>query len=157
MNSITAENRECWHSRNQSTKGIPPRTPPQAAPGTGYYLALTFGTLLSSQGADAQQLHPHGLHCWLGVQRAPVSGSSLTGSPVRRPSRAARRRENITRPSEGSARGPERRPSRPVLYSSGDAPGAELHAHPWPHRLRGLGDAVLPRALAGAAHDHEVA
>src|SRR3954471_18334969 len=25
------------------------------------YLALTFGTLLSSQGTDAQQHHPHGL------------------------------------------------------------------------------------------------
>src|SRR3954451_1773986 len=27
----------------------------------GYYLALTFGTLLSSQGADAQKLQPSGL------------------------------------------------------------------------------------------------
>ncbi|MGY2083628.1 hypothetical protein, partial [Blastococcus sp. SYSU DS0539] len=26
--------------------------------GTGYYLALTFGTLLSSQGADAHETRP---------------------------------------------------------------------------------------------------
>ncbi|WP_233492098.1 hypothetical protein, partial [Blastococcus sp. TF02A-30] len=36
--------------------------------GTGYYLALTFGTLLSSQRADAQKTHPHGLRSWLDVQ-----------------------------------------------------------------------------------------
>ncbi|MGY2005191.1 hypothetical protein, partial [Blastococcus sp. SYSU DS1024] len=36
--------------------------------GTGYYLALTFGTLLSSQGADAQELDPRGLRPWLDVQ-----------------------------------------------------------------------------------------
>ncbi|MGY1987473.1 hypothetical protein ACI792_14745, partial [Blastococcus sp. SYSU DS0669] len=35
--------------------------------GTGYYLALTFGTLLSSQGADAQKLDPSGLRPWLEV------------------------------------------------------------------------------------------
>ena len=28
---------------------------PAQDPGTGYYLALTFGTLLSSQGADAHE------------------------------------------------------------------------------------------------------
>ncbi|MCF6744231.1 hypothetical protein E9529_08065, partial [Blastococcus sp. KM273128] len=38
------------------TKGIP--ADPQRA-GTGYYLALTFGTLLSSQGADAHDIRPN--------------------------------------------------------------------------------------------------
>src|SRR6185437_14526464 len=35
--------------------------------------------------------------------------------------------------------------------------GAELDADPRPHRPRGLGYGVLPGALAGTAHDHEVA
>jgi hypothetical protein len=37
-------------------------------------LALTFGTLLSSQGADAQQLDPLGLHPWRLVQLYAVFG-----------------------------------------------------------------------------------
>ncbi|MGY1849524.1 hypothetical protein, partial [Blastococcus sp. SYSU DS1021] len=41
---------------------------PHSGQGTGYYLALTFGTLLSSQGADAQELDPRGLRPWLDVQ-----------------------------------------------------------------------------------------
>ncbi|MGY2067150.1 hypothetical protein, partial [Blastococcus sp. SYSU DS0619] len=31
---------------------------PHSGQGTGYYLALTFGTLLSSQGADAHETRP---------------------------------------------------------------------------------------------------
>jgi hypothetical protein len=44
-------------------------------------LALTFGTLLSSQGADAQKLDPSGLRSWLevplyaGFQMFPDRGS----------------------------------------------------------------------------------
>src|SRR6185436_20866189 len=100
MNSIAAENRELALSIS-----INQRNPCHhcTSDDTGYYLALTFGTLLSSQGADAQQLHPRGLHCWLGVQllrRFPVVPDR---DPVRRPSRAARRRRNTTRPPRGSA------------------------------------------------------
>src|SRR4051812_37279069 len=40
---------------------------------------------------------------------------------------------------------------------SGHAAGPELHAHAGTDRLGGLRDAVLPRALARAAHDHQVA
>ncbi|RBY87033.1 hypothetical protein DQ244_16945, partial [Blastococcus sp. TBT05-19] len=59
--------------------------------GTGYYLALTFGTLLSSQGADAQQLDPSGLRHWLDVQlyagfRRP---SRAVSGPAALPGRAA--------------------------------------------------------------------
>ncbi|TFV91679.1 hypothetical protein E4P40_05055 [Blastococcus sp. CT_GayMR20] len=35
--------------------------PEPEGPGTGYYLALTFGTLLSSQRADAHGPDPRGL------------------------------------------------------------------------------------------------
>src|SRR3954447_19593080 len=60
MNLIKAENRELTHSRYQSTKGIP-TVKIRRPTARGYYLALTFGTLLSSQGADAQQSGPRGL------------------------------------------------------------------------------------------------
>src|SRR3954453_13433096 len=89
-------------------------------PARGYYLALTFGTLLSSQGADAHELDPSGLPSWLDVPLAPVSSNPLRGGLDRRPSRAARRRENDTRPRRTPAAG-----SR-----SGDAARSELHAHP---------------------------
>src|SRR4051812_43098826 len=42
-------------------------------------------------------------------------------------------------------------------WSSGDAGGAELDAHPRADGLGRLGDAVLPGALAGTAHDDQVA
>ena len=57
MDVIMASNR-----RNTSclsyTKGIPLRTRDRAseAPADGVVLALTFGTLLSSQGADAHRV-----------------------------------------------------------------------------------------------------
>src|SRR4029453_12695796 len=41
--------------------------------------------------------------------------------------------------------------------SSADSLRPELHADPGPHALRGLGDGVLPRTLAGAAHDEQIA
>jgi hypothetical protein len=166
MNSITAENRGCWHPRYQSTKGIPAE--PTNEPDTGYYLALTFGTLLSSQGADAQELNPSGhrpqldVQLYAGFQQHPPGGWTgdppgprgaggtvhdlrrlLHGVPGHGPAAGARRE----RASGGGHRGP----------FSGDATGAELDAHPRTHRLRRLGDAVLPGALAGATHDDEVA
>src|SRR4051794_24201139 len=60
MTLIKAENRELTHSRYQSTKGIPTVKIRRPA-ARGYYLALTFGTLLSSQGADAHEPRPSGL------------------------------------------------------------------------------------------------
>jgi hypothetical protein len=53
----------------------------------GYYLALTFGTLLSSQGADAQRLDPLGPRLWrlvplyavLGVLHPGVLSAALPG------------------------------------------------------------------------------
>ena len=56
MNSIPAENRELTLAESINQRN--PKPEPED-PGTGYYLALTFGTLLSSQRADAQQIHPH--------------------------------------------------------------------------------------------------
>ena len=55
MNSKPAENRELALSIS-----INQRNPSHdhEGPGTGYYLALTFGTLLSSQRADAQEHRP---------------------------------------------------------------------------------------------------
>src|SRR4051794_9367213 len=66
MTSIKAENRELDALDINQPKESPPRARRPAA--RGYYLALTFGTLLSSQGADAQQLDPLGLRHWLDVQ-----------------------------------------------------------------------------------------
>src|SRR4051794_39473095 len=66
MTSIKAENRELDAlDINQPKESLPRARRPAAR---GYYLALTFGTLLSSQGADAQKLDPSGLRSWLGVQ-----------------------------------------------------------------------------------------
>ncbi len=46
----------------------------QRNPQRGCYLALTFGTLLSSQGADAQRLDPLGLRLWRLVPLYAVFG-----------------------------------------------------------------------------------
>jgi hypothetical protein len=52
-------------------------------------LALTFGTLLSSQRADARKLDPHGLRVRLdvqhyaGFQRLPIRGAGPANLPVR--------------------------------------------------------------------------
>src|SRR4051794_28923457 len=54
----------------------------------GCYLALTFGTLLSSQGADAQQLDPFGFSSLATSHGAPLAGvNTCVGSP--RPGRAS--------------------------------------------------------------------
>ena len=83
----------------------------------------------------------------------------------------------MPRPARWSCCRPSRSPSRPSRWScscrcspeaagaagagtadaSADAAGAELDGDPWPHRLGGLGDAVVPGALARPAHDHQVA
>jgi len=68
-------------------------------------LALTFGTLLSSQRADARKLDPHGLRVRLdvqhyaGFQQIPTRGAGPADLPVR-----AAHREQYTTP-EGLCRG----------------------------------------------------
>jgi len=57
---------------------------PRMRHSTGYYLALTFGTLLSSQGADAQKVDPLGLRLrrlvrLYAVLRIGVTRGGLTG------------------------------------------------------------------------------
>jgi hypothetical protein len=64
-------------------------------------MALTFGTLLSSQRADAQQVNPLGRPRRLDVQHYAVSSGPASGGLDRRTSRSARRMENHTRPREG--------------------------------------------------------
>ena len=64
MNSIPGENRELDALVNQpkeTHKGVT-------------NMALTFGTLLSSQGADAQRLDPLGVRLWRLVLLYAVSG-----------------------------------------------------------------------------------
>jgi hypothetical protein len=65
----------------------------------GYYLALTFGTLLSSQGADAHELNPSGLPSWLDITLC--TGFQLPrnrgAGPATLPGRAAQR-ESYVRP-----------------------------------------------------------
>ena len=60
-------------------------------------MALTFGTLLSSQIADAQQLDPSGPRHWLDVQHyAGFRCPRQRQVPVRQTLRSARRREKVT-------------------------------------------------------------
>jgi hypothetical protein len=69
-------------------------------------LALTFGTLLSSQGADAQKIDPLGLRFWLEVLLYAASGCSPRGGLVRRAlAGSLRRMENHTRLRRGRAGG----------------------------------------------------
>ena len=152
-------------------------------------MALTFGTLLSSQGTDAHVprpiARPFSVAVISTVHRAPQR-SDLGGPSGGFPGPAARSvlarcRENSTRAPEGvhggsrtagpGPRSASRRGSgtrlaqalgstgrRPLgaRAGSGDAAGPELDAHPGAHGLGRLGDAVLPRPLAGATHDDEV-
>src|SRR3954452_4168023 len=95
MNLTPAENRELTLAISINQRN-PSRHPPRG-PGTGYYLALTFGTLLSSQGADAHALHPHGLPSWLDcptLRRFPASPRGEAG-PAALPGRAAQRRSYV--------------------------------------------------------------
>src|SRR4051794_26486119 len=147
MNSIPGREPRPDRSRYQSTQRNPQR---------GCYLALTFGTLLSSQGADAQQLDPRGL-------------SSLATFPTVRRSRGEPLRGFSAAPgglggaigtkvhdAERRLHGGSDRPCNRRIAGSGDAGRPELDAHPWADRPRRLRDAVLPGALARAAHDDEV-
>src|SRR3954469_8082070 len=152
---IAAENQELalLISINQRN----PSHDPQTGRGTGYYLALTFGTLLSSQRADARKLRPERLRVRLDVQH--YAGfqhhpqAMWSGGPPG-PRGAWRTIHGSGVPLQG---GPDRVRPGGDGGRLGNAGGPELHAHSGPDRLRRLGDAVLPGALAGATHDHEVA
>src|SRR4051795_4476660 len=113
MTLIKAENRELTHSRYSSTKGIPtvgiPTVKIRRPAARGYYLALTFGTLLSSQGADAHEPRPSGLRSkhYSMVRRAAGGLEALPAAPVRR-SRSAQRESyvaagGVVKPLRGDA------------------------------------------------------
>src|SRR3954462_3992688 len=107
---IAAENQELALSISINQRN-PHRTPKN--PARGYYLALTFGTLLSSQRADARKLHPHGLRVRPDVPHyAGFRSTPHPGPRARRPSRAARRMKNHTPPAKASAGGPYRQPEQ---------------------------------------------
>src|SRR3954452_362043 len=101
--STQAENRDLTIAESINPKK-PTRKTPKGPPGREYYLALTFGTLLSSQGADAHQIHPSGLHRWRLVQPYAATGNSprgVSGWPL-----GPARRVDEDTPSPGSrARG----------------------------------------------------
>jgi hypothetical protein len=164
---IAAENRELALSISINQRNPKPE---HKGPGTGYYLALTFGTLLSSQRADAQEIHPSGLHSRLDVQhyagfQRPHQGG-WSGGPSG-PRGAWRTVHGPEGPLQGGPDRPRQAPSRAPPRAregwvgggpfSGHPRGPELHAHARADGLRRLGDAVLPGALARAAHDHQVA
>src|SRR4051795_8086730 len=106
MTLIKAENRELTHSRYSSTKGIP-TVKIRRPTARGYYLALTFGTLLSSQGADAHEPRPSGLRSRrlsmlrLAEYRSLPRGVRSAGLPARL---AQRRHYTILRARAGSPR-----------------------------------------------------
>src|SRR3954451_15027576 len=119
MTSIKAENRELDALDINQPKESPPRARRPAA--RGYYLALTFCTLLSSQGADAQKLDPSGLRSWLevqlyaGFQQLPIRGAG----PAALSDRAAHGEPYTT--SRGSCTDPPSGPRR-ACESAGQRP-----------------------------------
>src|SRR3954447_5937552 len=75
----------------------------------GCYLALTFGTLLSSQGTDAHRHGPCGLRRWRRSYPTPRPSSPPEGNPpAGLPARAAHREPYTIR--EGRAQGVLRPP-----------------------------------------------
>jgi hypothetical protein len=118
MTLIKAENRELDALDINQPKESQPE---HEALARGYYLALTFGTLLSSQRADAQKLDPRGPRHWLdvqhyaGFQQIPTRGAGPADLPVR-----AAHGEQYTTP-EGLCRGVRRpRPGpRPARRKGG--------------------------------------
>src|SRR3954447_21791961 len=81
------------------------RNPSRAEHGTGYYLALTFGTLLSSQGADAHDTRPHPWPSFAAVspRYAPRGGSQVPGPEAPNPPAGRRRPGTSPRPAPGLA------------------------------------------------------
>src|SRR3954468_10092734 len=103
MNSNQAENRELTLAIS-----INPKKPTKR----GCYLALTFGTLLSSQGADAQRHRPLRASSLAEVLPYPASGQPPPKGTPRPASRPARRIENHTRLGRAVHRGSSGRQER---------------------------------------------
>src|SRR3954454_6772654 len=84
----------------------------------GCYLALTFGTLLSSQGADAQQLDPFGFSSLATSHGAPLAGSEHLRGFSAAPEGLGGAPETKIHDREGPLRGgggrPPVRPPRPA-------------------------------------------
>src|SRR5438093_678476 len=124
MNSIPGREPRPDRSRYQSTKGIPNQNP-EGPRHRGYYLALTFGTLLSSQGADAQKLDPFGFRHWRLSHYTPLAGmNTCVGSPRPQGASAAQRIRRYTTPEKGCTGGLGRGPRD----ASGHARRPELDA-----------------------------
>src|SRR4051812_38025246 len=131
MTLIKAENREL----DALDINQPKESPPEQSLARGYYLALTFGTLLSSQGADAQKLDPSGPHNWLDVQlyagfQKPPTRGTWSGGPSG-PRGAKRTLHHLQAPSQGGSRGAD-----------------HVHSDTWHN---GLSARSLPRARAAPA------
>src|SRR5215213_3341937 len=118
MNLITAENRELALSISINQRN--PTNPERVRSWGICYLALTFGTLLSSQGADAQRTRP---------SRAFVPGLCC---PARRPGPASRsfpaQRESYVAGSRVSnagwvMRATSLQPARHTVFTRGEAAG----------------------------------
>src|SRR3954454_15334211 len=88
MNSIPGREPRPDRSRYKSTQRNPQR---------GCYLALTFGTLLSSQGADAQQPDPFGFSSLATFPLYAARGGVYpVGSPRPRGASAAQQERRYT-------------------------------------------------------------
>src|SRR4028118_2157782 len=120
----------------------------------GYYLALTFGTLLSSQGADAHDTRPAGLRSRRYLDCTPCSAAVEPRGFVRRLTRLAARpvlarcRENGTPPAEPLAGGPRRGLSS--IQGPGTRTSAVLPTRP-PGRSSGTPGRPRRAARGGAA------
>src|SRR4051812_36209788 len=132
------------------------RNPSRAEHGTGYYLALTFGTLLSSQGADAHDFQPISWPCfatvcplYTGLRSSRTSGVRPAVSQALRPGPfslgAGRTLHGFRRACTGGSPGAPEAPEGSSGHSrdAGGSPpstGAAVPtrwaapAHPWPNR-----------------------
>src|SRR4051812_4888695 len=104
MTLIKAENRELTHSRYQSTKGIPTTSPKTR--GTGLLLGTDFRHAVEFSRSGRAETRPFRASQLAGcptLRRFPETPHP--GGLVRRPIRAARRKENVTPSSEPLAEG----------------------------------------------------
>src|SRR4051812_16226148 len=106
------------------------RNPSRAEHGTGYYLALTFGTLLSSQGADAHDTRPHPWPSFAAVspRYAPRGGSQVPGPEAPNPPAGRRRPGTSPRPAPGLAGRREKVTWPPRAVSNRSAVTPDTHA-----------------------------
>src|SRR4030095_7238348 len=106
MNFDPAENRDLTDRDIHQPKESQP-----CEHGTGYYLALTFGTLLSSQGADAHDTRPHPWPSFAAAspRYAPHGGSQVPGPEAPNPPAGRHRPGTSPRPAPGLARARRKR------------------------------------------------